>query len=133
MYDDETYEDIPYAPISTKWSKDVFFTGNWRTMRPVLDVKKCINCNTCWKFCPDVAIILGDTHVTVNYDYCKGCGICAHECPVKAFTMVKEVDATRQAAKDSQNAQGGDRNLKADKTANCHHSPEPGDGAEGFA
>ena len=97
MYDDETYEDIPYAPISTKKSKDVFFTGNWRTMRPVLDVEKCINCNTCWKFCPDVSIQLGETHVTVNYDYCKGCGICAHECPVKAFTMVREVEAIRQA------------------------------------
>jgi 2-oxoisovalerate ferredoxin oxidoreductase delta subunit len=28
--------------------------------------------------------------VEVNYDYCKGCGICAHECPTKAITMVEE-------------------------------------------
>ncbi|MFP3483271.1 MAG: 4Fe-4S binding protein, partial [Caldivirga sp.] len=26
-----------------------------------------------------------------NYDYCKGCGICANECPVKAIKMVPEV------------------------------------------
>ncbi|MFW6113967.1 MAG: 4Fe-4S binding protein, partial [Actinomycetota bacterium] len=23
-------------------------------------------------------------------DYCKGCGVCAEECPRKAITMVKE-------------------------------------------
>jgi pyruvate ferredoxin oxidoreductase delta subunit len=28
--------------------------------------------------------------VEVNYDYCKGCGICAQECPVKAISMVPE-------------------------------------------
>ncbi|MFP3216806.1 MAG: 4Fe-4S binding protein, partial [Vulcanisaeta sp.] len=27
----------------------------------------------------------------IDYDHCKGCGICAHECPVKAIKMVPEV------------------------------------------
>ena len=26
----------------------------------------------------------------VNYDYCKGCGICAEECPTKCIAMVEE-------------------------------------------
>ncbi|MDD5182475.1 MAG: 4Fe-4S binding protein, partial [Candidatus Nanoarchaeia archaeon] len=26
----------------------------------------------------------------INYDYCKGCGICAKECPVKAIMMQRE-------------------------------------------
>jgi len=26
----------------------------------------------------------------VDYDYCKGCGICASECPKEAYTMVTE-------------------------------------------
>jgi Pyruvate/2-oxoacid:ferredoxin oxidoreductase delta subunit len=26
----------------------------------------------------------------VDYDHCKGCGICANECPTVAITMVRE-------------------------------------------
>jgi len=102
MYYDETYEDIPYAPITTKGTEGNVFTGNWRTMRPVLDTEKCINCNICWKFCPDVAIATGEKHVTINYDYCKGgfdmehckgCGICASECPDKVTAIIMEEEA----------------------------------------
>lgn len=31
-----------------------------------------------------------DTHFAPNLDYCKGCGICARECPAMAITMVRE-------------------------------------------
>jgi pyruvate ferredoxin oxidoreductase delta subunit len=44
-------------------------------------------------FCPDSAIIVEDAKVKgVDYDHCKGCGICARECPpkVQAFTMESE-------------------------------------------
>ena len=68
---------------STKANK----TGGWRTFKPVRDVEKCINCMKCWMFCPDHAI---DKNIETNLDYCKGCGICAERCPVKAIEMVKE-------------------------------------------
>jgi len=65
-------------------------TGDWRAFRPVIDEAKCINCLLCWIYCPDAAITRREKFVEVNYEYCKGCGICAEECPVKAITMVEE-------------------------------------------
>jgi len=65
-------------------------TGDWRAFRPIIDQKRCINCLLCWVYCPDAAIIRLEKYVDVNYDYCKGCGICANECPVKCITMVEE-------------------------------------------
>lgn len=70
-----------------------YYTGGWRTFRPVLDLEKCINCLICWIFCPDSAIVVEDGKVKgFNYDICKGCGICAVECPpkYKAIEMIKE-------------------------------------------
>ena len=48
-------------------------------------------------FCPEGCIKL-DPKSTIDYDYCKGFGICMHECPVKgkAIKMVPE----REAKKD---------------------------------
>jgi 2-oxoacid:acceptor oxidoreductase delta subunit (pyruvate/2-ketoisovalerate family) len=42
--------------------------------------------------CPDNAVIkLGPgKRFQFNYDYCKGCGVCAQECPCGAIAMVPE-------------------------------------------
>jgi 2-oxoacid:acceptor oxidoreductase delta subunit (pyruvate/2-ketoisovalerate family) len=54
---------------------------------------RCTQCDNCLIFCPDVSI-LDRTRQTfgyaVDYDYCKGCGICAAECPRSAMTMIGE-------------------------------------------
>jgi len=65
-------------------------TGDWRSSRPIVDEAKCTNCLLCWIYCPDAAIVRKEKVIDVNYDYCKGCGICANICPVKAITMVEE-------------------------------------------
>jgi len=43
----------------------------------------------CWIYCPDGAIRQEGKQLVVDYDYCKGCGICAHECPIHVITMVE--------------------------------------------
>jgi pyruvate ferredoxin oxidoreductase delta subunit len=65
-------------------------TGDWRAFQPIVDKDKCINCLLCWIWCPDAAVIRRENYVDINYDYCKGCAICANECPVKAISMVEE-------------------------------------------
>jgi pyruvate ferredoxin oxidoreductase delta subunit len=65
-------------------------TGTWRIKRPVIDQGKCTHCLQCWLFCPESAVIREDGKVRINYDYCKGCGICGEVCASKAITVVME-------------------------------------------
>lgn len=94
----ETYADLPPASMTFKDVTEISKTGQWRTYRPILDPKKCINCLICWKYCPEPCIYLGEDHPTVDYDYCKGCGICAEECPKDAIEMVLEIEAQEKEA-----------------------------------
>ncbi|MDR2107022.1 MAG: FAD-dependent oxidoreductase [Holosporaceae bacterium] len=51
----------------------------------------CFHCDNCLGYCPDNAIIKHpDGSLEINYDYCKGCGICAAECPCGSIKMVPE-------------------------------------------
>jgi 2-oxoacid:acceptor oxidoreductase delta subunit (pyruvate/2-ketoisovalerate family) len=60
--------------------------------RRCLSCGNCFECDNCYGVCPDNAVIkLGPgKRFKFNYDYCKGCGICAQECPCGAITMVPE-------------------------------------------
>jgi NADPH-dependent glutamate synthase beta subunit-like oxidoreductase len=50
----------------------------------------CNRCDVCLTFCPDVAISHADGGYAVAMDYCKGCGVCAEECPRGALVMTRE-------------------------------------------
>ena len=60
--------------------------------RRCMSCGNCFECDNCYGVCPDNAIIkLGPgKKFAINYDYCKGCGICAQECPCGAIDMVGE-------------------------------------------
>jgi len=66
-------------------------TGSWRSIKPVYDRLKCSKCALCWTYCAEGAIsIRDDGFMEINLDYCKGCGVCARECPTKAIVMIEE-------------------------------------------
>ena len=60
--------------------------------RRCLSCGNCFECDNCYGVCPDNAVIkLGSgNRFKFNYDYCKGCGVCAEECPCGAIAMVPE-------------------------------------------
>ena len=60
--------------------------------RRCLSCGNCFECDNCYGVCPDNAVIkLGPgKRFEFNYDYCKGCGICAAECPCGAIDMIPE-------------------------------------------
>jgi 2-oxoacid:acceptor oxidoreductase delta subunit (pyruvate/2-ketoisovalerate family) len=87
-----TYRDLPSEPVAMHSTEDII-TGTWRSIRPVVNEEKCIRCYMCWKYCPDMSIIVGKEgdYPTVDLDHCKGCGICSNECPRGAIKMQREV------------------------------------------
>lgn len=65
-------------------------TGEWRFYKPKIIRNKCELCLQCWVFCPE-AVINRET-LEINYQYCKGCGICAYECPFQAIEMERSYE-----------------------------------------
>ena len=57
----------------------------------------CMACDNCWVLCPDSAVLktkehaADGSHYLFDYDYCKGCGLCAHECPCGYIGMVEDM------------------------------------------
>ncbi len=76
--------------ISTPDKGSAGKTGLWRTYKPIVDEKKCNSCMVCWLYCPENVITEGEKCIEIDYEYCKGCGICCEVCAKKAIKMVLE-------------------------------------------
>jgi Pyruvate/2-oxoacid:ferredoxin oxidoreductase delta subunit len=52
----------------------------------------CDQCDNCYLFCPDVSVLrdLREGSREINYDYCKGCGVCVVECPRNVMVLEDE-------------------------------------------
>jgi pyruvate ferredoxin oxidoreductase delta subunit len=71
-------------------SSEEINTGTWRTYVPVRTMAKCIHCMRCWIFCPDSSVLAKDGKIVgTDLMHCKGCGICAKECPVKPVAAIE--------------------------------------------
>jgi pyruvate ferredoxin oxidoreductase delta subunit len=76
------------------------YVGDWRVVKPVWKADICIDCQNCWLYCPDTSIISRDKEmVGIDYDHCKGCGICVEVCPTnpKSLLMFNETIANEEA------------------------------------
>jgi NADPH-dependent glutamate synthase beta subunit-like oxidoreductase len=51
---------------------------------------RCILCDNCFYYCPDMAIRRVPGGYAVDGDYCKGCGLCVAECPTGSIAMQEE-------------------------------------------
>jgi pyruvate ferredoxin oxidoreductase delta subunit len=80
-----------------------YHTGAWRTMRPVFKHVACNGCRACELVCPEGCVFENpqEKHLVEKLkraipnrdfdpDYCKGCGMCANECPVDDIDMIME-------------------------------------------
>ena len=87
----QNLEDIPEA---TAYEAGYLVTKNagWRNVRPVIDNIKCVGCLQCYLYCPDGVIFQDDNKVDVDYNFCKGCGICVKACPFTAISIRMEAE-----------------------------------------
>lgn len=87
-----TLGELPMGP-SVPSGNLVDINAGMRTFRPVINQEACIHCLRCFLLCPDGAIDKSGERLEVDYDYCKGCGVCARACKPGAISMIKEADA----------------------------------------
>lgn len=81
----------PVFAVSTTDSRGNH-TGTWSLDRPLL-TDACTACALCALFCPEGAISRSDGAMSIDYLYCKGCGICEVVCPVRNAIAMEEVRA----------------------------------------
>lgn len=69
--------------------------ASWRVQKPVFNMDVCIDCQNCWVWCPDSSIISRDKQMLgIDYDHCKGCGVCVEVCPTNPKSLLMFAEYT---------------------------------------
>jgi len=78
-------EERNYADFSSYTAT----VASWRIIKPVYNRDVCIDCQNCWVWCPDTSIISRDKQMLgIDYDHCKGCGVCVEVCPTNPKSLL---------------------------------------------
>ncbi len=91
-----TPEERPYSDFNSYTAT----VASWRVIKPVYNRDICIDCQNCWVWCPDTSIISRDKQMLgIDYDHCKGCGVCVEVCPTnpKSLLMFAEAEEPEEA------------------------------------
>jgi len=68
--------------------------ASWRVLKPVYNRDICIDCQNCWVWCPDTSIVSRDKQMLgIDYDHCKGCGVCVEVCPTNPKSLLMFAEA----------------------------------------
>jgi pyruvate ferredoxin oxidoreductase delta subunit len=89
-------EERPYSDYNSYTAT----VASWRVIKPVYNRDICIDCQNCWVWCPDTSIISRDKQMMgIDYDHCKGCGVCVEVCPTnpKSLLMFAESEELENA------------------------------------
>jgi Pyruvate/2-oxoacid:ferredoxin oxidoreductase delta subunit len=92
------YEDLNTACFRRSTRSEASPDRGLTPGQAVYSARRCFLCGTCTfcgacdDYCPDVSIRVDRANRTrvVDYEHCKGCGICARECPRGGVVMAKE-------------------------------------------
>lgn len=70
--------------------------------KPNVNIKNCIQCNTCQKVCPTGALSIQKDNNTFTFDLekCIFCGNCSFYCPKNVITMGNEYELAQKNKKD---------------------------------
>ncbi len=87
-----TWRELEIGVIATEpGNASQYRTGDWRSQKPVYLFERCIKCGMCQLFCPEGCVQQNaEGYFEADLYYCKGCGICARECPTMVITMEEE-------------------------------------------
>ncbi len=91
-YTDANKKLQPILDIARRTSTFEEVMGSLDEGNALFEARRCLSCDNCYGVCPDNAITkLGPgNRFEFKYDYCKGCAMCATECPCGAIKMVPE-------------------------------------------
>ncbi|MDR2766072.1 MAG: FAD-dependent oxidoreductase [Holosporaceae bacterium] len=86
LFGDHTKE-TSFEEAEVSYSEEEFVTEAARCF----SCGNCFHCDNCYGYCPDNAIRKHpDGSLEIDYDYCKGCGVCVAECPCGSMQMLSD-------------------------------------------